>query len=117
MASCCLPCPVQDWVYPAAYVRRLKVANYVGISSVALCGLLLVSFLVLPPSRSSRHYLTVGVTLAITFFSVPFVVPLGTDPAMCHDRITPNGQGSDASCAWTGALLLLGAMGSALWSE
>ncbi|KAH7041900.1 hypothetical protein B0J12DRAFT_580073 [Macrophomina phaseolina] len=113
--KCCLPCPVQDWVYPEEFTDKLKIANYVGISSVALCGFLLLSFLVLPPERSNRHYLTIGVTLAITFFSIPFLIPLGTKPDMCYDKITPNGQGSDISCAWTGALLLLGAMGSALW--
>ncbi|EOD51064.1 putative g-protein coupled receptor, g-protein-coupled [Neofusicoccum parvum UCRNP2] len=97
------------------YLSKLKIVNYVGICSMALCCFFLLSFLVLPPERSSRHYLTIGVTLAITFFSIPFVIPLGTEPSMCHDKITPNGQGSDLSCAWTGALLLLGAMGSALW--
>lgn len=111
------PCTIPKILYnPAEYLSKLKIVNYVGICSVALCCFFLLSFLVLPPERSSRHYLAIGVTLAITFFSIPFVIPLGTEPSMCHDKITPNGQGSDLSCAWTGALLLLGAMGSALWS-
>lgn len=34
---------------------------------------------------------------------------------MCHDTITPNDMYSDMSCAWTGALIVTGAMACASW--
>lgn len=45
------------------------------------------------------------------------IVPLGTKPDMCFDAITPNDMYTSQSCAWSGALLLAGAMGIVSWGE
>lgn len=42
-------------------------------------------------------------------------MPVGTDPEMCYDDITPNNMGSSILCAWTGSLLTLGGLGCAIW--
>lgn len=42
-------------------------------------------------------------------------MPLGTKPDLCFDAVTPNDMHTSMSCAWTGAFLITGAMGAAVW--
>ncbi|KAF2145006.1 uncharacterized protein K452DRAFT_222264, partial [Aplosporella prunicola CBS 121167] len=112
---CCLPCPLEDWVYSDRYVKDVKVSSWISVASFALCSFLLISFVALPSETNIRHFLNIGLTVAITFYTLAFMIPLGTKPDLCYDKVTPNGQDSDMSCAWTGALLLLGGIGSAYW--
>ncbi|KAK4495629.1 hypothetical protein PRZ48_012897 [Zasmidium cellare] len=44
-----------------------------------------------------------------------FIVPLGSKPNLCHDEITPGDMHTSLSCAWSGALLVAGAMSCAVW--
>ncbi|KAI9698623.1 MAG: hypothetical protein M1820_007422 [Bogoriella megaspora] len=39
----------------------------------------------------------------------------GSPPPLCSDDITPNDMHSNVECAWTGALVLTGGMGLAMW--
>ncbi|KAF2086588.1 hypothetical protein K490DRAFT_43802, partial [Saccharata proteae CBS 121410] len=114
--SCCLPCPAQQWVYSDLFIERLSFVSDIATASAACCGFMLLSFVVLPPRASRVHYLTVGLVMAVLFVAVAFAIPLTTHPSQCWDAITPNDQSSDGSCAWTGALLSLGALGIAMWT-
>jgi hypothetical protein len=102
-------------VYPSEWKLQLKVPNYLSILSVVLCLFLLVSFAVLPPEASHRHYLSVGLLFPVLFISLSFVIPAGSDPPLCFDDITPHDMRSSLSCAWTGTLVALGGLGSVVW--
>ncbi|EON67806.1 hypothetical protein W97_07061 [Coniosporium apollinis CBS 100218] len=86
------------------FASKLKIAQYCSIPSLLACAFLLFSFVFLPPEKSQRHYL-----------SISFIIPLGTDPDLCYDQVTPHDMYSDMSCAWTGALLQVGGMGAVVW--
>ncbi|PWO27809.1 AAA-16 domain containing protein [Pyrenophora tritici-repentis] len=64
-ASCCFPCPIQDYIYAPNWRTRLRIPNYLSILSVTLCTFLLLSFLALPPSKTHRHYLSVGLLIPV----------------------------------------------------
>ncbi|KAF2019714.1 hypothetical protein BU24DRAFT_489619 [Aaosphaeria arxii CBS 175.79] len=113
--TCCLPCPIQDWVYHSEWKQQLRISNYLSILSVALCVFLLLSFAVLPASATRRHYLSVGLLFPVLSISLSFVIPIGSNPDLCYDAITPNDMNSSASCAWTGALVTLGGLASVIW--
>ncbi|KAK8247924.1 hypothetical protein HDK77DRAFT_508168 [Phyllosticta capitalensis] len=113
--KCCLPCPIQDWVYSDDFLSHLQTANWLGVASFSLICFLLISYLVLPPNKSGRHYLTIGSAIAVMFQTLGLFIPLGTKPDLCYDEITPNWQATDNSCAWSGALLSLGSVGVAYW--
>ncbi|KAI7672808.1 hypothetical protein KC322_g15838, partial [Hortaea werneckii] len=113
--SCCLPCPMTDWVFSDNFQRLEPTANYVGIASLVCNVLLLLTYLVLPEEKSHRHYLSIGLTVSLIVLSIAFVIPLGTKPDMCFDTLTPDNMYTDTGCAWTGALLLAGAMGAIVW--
>lgn len=129
--TCCFPCPIQDWLYPpgnnrnlvpgaAANTRiewksHLRAPNYLSIFSVALCLFLLLSFVVLPPEVTHRHYLSVGLVFPVLFISLSFAIPVTVDPNMCYDAITPHDMKSSLSCAWTGSFVTLGGVGSVVW--
>ncbi|KAJ9649456.1 hypothetical protein H2199_000231 [Coniosporium tulheliwenetii] len=113
--TCCLPCPIQDYVYPDNFASKLKIAQYCSIPSLLACAFLLFSFVFLPPEKSQRHYLSVGLLISVLLITISFIIPLGTDPDLCYDQVTPHDMYSDMSCAWTGALLQVGGMGAVVW--
>ena len=95
--------------------RQLRIPNYLSIISVILCSFLLLSFAALPPTQTYRHYLSVGLLFPILFISLSFVIPVGIDPSLCYDAITPHDIRSSLSCAWTGSLVTLGSIGCVVW--
>jgi drug/metabolite transporter (DMT)-like permease len=72
-ATCCLPCPLQDWVFDDAFMARVRaLQRYVSPVSLAACVFLLLSWAVLPPAQSRRHHLSVGLTVFVLFVAVGF---------------------------------------------
>lgn len=114
---CCLPCPLSEWVFSDTFEHQVPIANYISIGAFVLNCLLLLTFGLLPEEKSHRHYLSMGLTLSLLLLSIAFIIPLSTKPDLCYDDITPNNMHSDLSCAWSGALLLAGGMGVAVWSK
>ncbi|OJJ72399.1 hypothetical protein ASPBRDRAFT_538196 [Aspergillus brasiliensis CBS 101740] len=108
MVSCCLPCPLAEWTYGEKLISQTKVASWLGVATLPLCIFLLVSFAVLPPKWTHRHYLSICFTLGICCMEIAFIIPLGVKPEQCYNQITPNDMHTDLSCAFTGALLLFG---------
>ncbi|KAK0941745.1 hypothetical protein LTR29_006636 [Friedmanniomyces endolithicus] len=112
---CCLPCPISDWVFSDKFAHQASSANYVGILTLILNSVLLLTYIVLPEEKSHRHYLSIGLTLSLILLSIAFIIPLGTKPDECFNEITPDNMHTDMSCAWTGALFSLGFMGAVVW--
>ncbi|OJI81811.1 hypothetical protein ASPTUDRAFT_45124 [Aspergillus tubingensis CBS 134.48] len=106
--SCCLPCPLAEWTYGEKLISQTKVASWLGVATLPLCIFLLVSFAVLPPKWTHRHYLSICFTLGICCMEIAFIIPLGVKPEQCYNQITPNDMHTDLSCAFTGSLLLFG---------
>ncbi|KAL9103423.1 MAG: hypothetical protein Q9163_001525 [Psora crenata] len=106
--DCCLPCPVTDWVYSDDFDVIPKAANWLTVAGMVCSMSLLISYLVLPAKQTSRHYLTVGLVVAICVMQLGFIVPMAARPQECHDAITPNDMYSDFTCAFSGASLLFG---------
>ncbi|KAF1978368.1 hypothetical protein BU23DRAFT_563979 [Bimuria novae-zelandiae CBS 107.79] len=113
--TCCFPCPIQDWLYPSQWQDQLRVPNYLSILSVALCLFLLLSFAVLSPETTHRHYLSVGLLFSVLSISLSFAIPVSTDPDLCVDAITPHDMHTSTSCTATGSLVTLGGVGSVVW--
>lgn len=88
-----------------------------AIPSLTFNILLLLTYAVLPEEKSHRHYLSIGLTCSLVILSIAFIIPLGTKPNFCFDTITPHNMRSDVGCAFTGALLEIGAMGTVVWSQ
>ncbi|KAE8826873.1 hypothetical protein PTNB85_06782 [Pyrenophora teres f. teres] len=114
-ASCCFPCPIQDYIYAPNWRTRLRIPNYLSILSVTLCAFLLLSFLALPPSKTHRHYLSVGLLIPVLLISLSFSIPVTTNPDYCNNAITPADMYASMSCAWTGSLITLGGLGCVVW--
>ncbi|KAI1421008.1 hypothetical protein F5Y12DRAFT_790609 [Xylaria sp. FL1777] len=113
--SCCLPCPLTDWVYPDNFKTVTQSADWVNVAGMVGCGFLLLSWLVLPVERTHRHYLSICLTVAVVFMNLGFIIPLAGKPDQCFNEITPHGQNSSPICAASGAFLLLGGWGGVLW--
>ena len=109
-----------------------EAANWLNVAGMVCSVSLLISYLVLPAKQTSRHYLNVGLVLAISLMQVSsrisrptlgvadrvqlgFIVPLGAQPEQCHDDITPNDMYSDLTCAFSGAFLLFGGFCCIMW--
>jgi hypothetical protein len=114
-SSCCLPCPLTDWVYPDNFNTATQSADWVNVAGMAGCAFLLLSWLVLPVERTHRHYLSICLTIAVVFMNLGFIIPLAGKPEECYNEITPHGQDSSSICAASGAFLLLGGWGGVMW--
>ncbi|KAI7358519.1 hypothetical protein KC320_g1014 [Hortaea werneckii] len=113
--TCCLPCPLEYWSYSDDFTHNVHVAHWVNLPAMVSQIFLLLTFIVLPPEKSHRHYLSVGLCLALILLELGFIVPLAAKPDMCADSITPHDLHSNLSCGWSGALLELGAMAGVIW--
>ncbi|KAK1071512.1 hypothetical protein LTR33_010442 [Friedmanniomyces endolithicus] len=113
--SCCLPCPLEGLVTSDAFQRNLKIAYWFNVPALLCQVFLLASFAVLKEKHSHAHYLSVGLCISLALLELSFIIPLGVEPDVCHDAITPNDIHSDMTCAWSGALLEAGAMAGAVW--
>ncbi len=113
--SCCLPCPTSYWIFDDSFQSRVDLASYISIISLVCNVFLLLTFLVLPQEKSHRHYLSVGLTSSFILVALSFVIPLGTQPELCYNDITPHNERTQASCAATGVFVELGALGVVVW--
>lgn len=87
--QCCLPCPITDWVYSDGewYTSTLllryrllkmfldfdtipKAANWLNVAGMVCSMSILITYLILPVSKTSRHYLTVGLVVAVCLMQV-----------------------------------------------
>ncbi|KAI0160371.1 hypothetical protein GGR57DRAFT_417925 [Xylariaceae sp. FL1272] len=114
-SSCCLPCPLTEWVYPDNFGAATGSADWVNVAGMVGCAFLLLSWAVLPVERTHRHYLSICLTLAVVLMNFGFIIPLAAKPEQCFNEITPNGQESSSVCAASGAFLLFGGWGGVLW--
>ncbi|KAI9933746.1 hypothetical protein ASPWEDRAFT_105538 [Aspergillus wentii DTO 134E9] len=107
-ASCCLPCPVTNWRYPDEYQNELDIPGWIAVVVLVLVVWLLLTFLLLHPDDTWRHYLSTTPLLGFVLVSLAFIIPLNQEVNHCYDAITPNDWRSDTRCAFTGILLMLG---------
>ncbi|PHH67982.1 hypothetical protein CDD82_944 [Ophiocordyceps australis] len=114
--TCCLPCPMAEWVYPDSFDNITTATEWLAALSVACCALLLASWAFLPVEKTSRHYLSVSFTFGVLLMNLGFIIPLAAQPAQCFDQITPNDMHSSKVCGASGTLLLLGGWCGVMWS-
>lgn len=94
-----------------------KAASWLNVVGMACALSILISFFALPKQATGRHYLTVGLVVAVCLMQLGFIIPLAANPDQCYDAITPNDMYSDLTCAFSGAILLFGGFAATTWSE
>ncbi|CAH0049593.1 unnamed protein product [Clonostachys solani] len=113
--TCCLPCPMTDWVYPDRFDTLSAAANWVATGSVIFCVFLLLSWVALPVEKTNRHYLSVCLTIAVLLMNLGFVIPLAAQPQQCYNTITPHNMHTNPVCGASGAFLILGGWAGVMW--
>ncbi|KAI6382970.1 hypothetical protein MCOR25_000475 [Pyricularia grisea] len=113
--TCCLPCPMTDWVYPESFNTMGMVSEIVAVVSTAACIFLLLSWAVLPVEKTHRHYLSICLTIGVVLMNLGFVIPLAASPEQCADAITPHDMKSSSTCAASGAFLIFGGWLGVMW--
>ncbi|EME86872.1 uncharacterized protein MYCFIDRAFT_131070 [Pseudocercospora fijiensis CIRAD86] len=114
-SRCCIPCPVFDWTYPDHFKSLTDGAAWVNVAGFILCAFLLVSHALLPATATRRSWLNIILLVAIMILELGFIVPLARQPDQCFDPITPNGQSSSLTCAFSGAFVAFGLMTYVTW--
>ncbi|KAI1332517.1 hypothetical protein F5Y16DRAFT_420557 [Xylariaceae sp. FL0255] len=113
--TCCLPCPLTDWVYPDNFDTATGAAGWVNVAGMVGCVFLLASWAFLPVEKTHRHYLSICLTIAVVLMNFGFIIPLAAKPEQCFNDITPNSQASSSVCAASGSFLLFGGWCGVLW--
>lgn len=68
--TCCMPCPMTDWVYPESFRTLGLAAGWVAVVSTILCVFLLLSWTILPVEKTNRHYMSICLTIGVLFMNV-----------------------------------------------
>ncbi|KKA29166.1 hypothetical protein TD95_003705 [Thielaviopsis punctulata] len=113
--TCCLPCPLVDWVYPDSFDTMASAADWASVVGTICCIFLLASWLFLPVEKTHRHYLSICLTVAVAIMNMGFVVPLAANPEQCINPITPNDMSTSSVCAASGTLIMLGGFAGMMW--
>ncbi|KAL2270895.1 hypothetical protein VTJ83DRAFT_266 [Remersonia thermophila] len=113
--TCCLPCPLTDWVYPDSFHTMEKAANWISVAGTICCVFLLLSWAILPVEKTFRHYLSISLTVAVALMNLGFVIPLAGNPQECYDDITPHSMKTHSLCAASGFFLLVGGWSGVMW--
>jgi len=113
--TCCLPCPITDWVYPESFNTYSTAAEWLNVVGLILCSFMLVSYTVLPAQKTRSHYLSVCLIVSVMMIALGFTIPLSAKPEQCYNQITPNDMYSNAECAWSGAFIIAGGLSATMW--
>lgn len=70
LGSCCLPCPASDYIYPSDFTTYYRAAEALNLAGLVCMAFLMISFLVLPPEQTRRHYLSYCLVIAASFIAV-----------------------------------------------
>lgn len=70
--SCCLPCPITDWMYADYFNTTSDVASWLSVVGLICLVFLLLSYAFLPAEKTGRHYLSISIVCAIVFMHVSF---------------------------------------------
>lgn len=114
-STCCIPCPVFDWVYGANFKRNTDGAAWVHVTGLILSCFLMISYIVLPVEVTRRAYLNVILLVGLILLELGFLIPLARQPEQCFDAVTPNGQSSSLTCAFSGAFAAFGGLFLVTW--
>lgn len=68
--TCCLPCPLAEWVYPDYFTTISEIANWISLIGTIACVFLLLSWAFLPVEKTNRHYLSISLTSAVLLMNV-----------------------------------------------
>ncbi|CAI4213740.1 unnamed protein product [Parascedosporium putredinis] len=101
--TCCLPCPVTDWVYPESFNTMSTVANWLSVVAAVCNVFLLLSYAVLPVDKTHRHYLTRLYNTA-----------RGETRTMLQ-RNYPHDMETSTVCAASATALLFGGFAAVMW--
>ena len=67
---CCLPCPLQQWVYSDEFQHKANIAYWFNVPGFVAQVFLLLSFAVLREEESRGHYMSVGLCVALCLLEV-----------------------------------------------
>lgn len=68
--TCCIPCPLTDWIYPDSFKTLTSAASWISAISLICSVFLLVSWAVLPVEKTNRHYLSICLTFSVLLMNV-----------------------------------------------
>jgi hypothetical protein len=74
---CCLPCPLQQWVYSDSFQHKANIAYWFNVPGIVAQLFLLLSFVFLREEDSRGHYMSVGLCVALMMLEVSRQGPMG----------------------------------------
>jgi hypothetical protein len=102
--GCCIPCPVQEYLYPTGWLANGATATTVIRTVSTGCALFLViSYAILPDKRSHPSLLIFEFFIALFLYSVDVVFALGNPRRIqCSTDIIRSTQDNNTLCAVQG---------------
>ncbi|KAJ3206767.1 hypothetical protein HDU67_007956 [Dinochytrium kinnereticum] len=118
IGDCCVPCPVQDWIYPANQFNTAVVLSRIasGISAL-LVGYVVLSWAVLPGRRQHPGDIVLHFAIAVMIWQSCALFLLGNPRRIqCADSVTVSTASNNLLCGIQGALLMCSVHASVFWA-
>ncbi|KAJ3413389.1 hypothetical protein HDV05_008100 [Chytridiales sp. JEL 0842] len=116
--NCCLPCPVQNFVYPVNSFRTVVLAINIGQGiSALLCAYVVLSWAVLPGRRQHPGDIVLHFSIAVMIWqSCTFFLMGNPKRIQCADDVTVSTASNNTLCAFQGAVIMTAVHATVLWA-
>jgi hypothetical protein len=105
--GCCIPCPVQDYLYPVGWTQKGFLAtNVIRTISMACALFLVISFAILPDKRTHPSLLIFEFVIALFLYNGSILFSLGNPKRLqCSTEIVNSTQENNLLCAVQGNVI------------
>ncbi|KAJ3195033.1 hypothetical protein HK101_001295 [Irineochytrium annulatum] len=115
--NCCVPCPVQDYIYPVGQFNIAVVFTQIAsLVSALLAAYVVLSWSVLPGRRQHPGDIVLHFTIAVMLWQACVLFLAGNPRRIqCHDAVTVATASNNLLCGIQGALLMCTVHAAVMW--
>ncbi|KAJ3097753.1 hypothetical protein HDU97_004568 [Phlyctochytrium planicorne] len=116
--SCCIPCPVQDWVYPKGqFNSAVMVTQIASAISTILVGYVVISWAVLPGRRQHPGDIVLHFAIACMIWQACALFLVGNPRRIqCADEVTVSTASNNTLCGIQAALTMCSVHATVFWA-
>ncbi|KAJ3096278.1 hypothetical protein HDU97_006061 [Phlyctochytrium planicorne] len=116
--SCCIPCPIQDYVYPTGqFQRAILLTQITAAVSTLLIGFVAVSYSVLPGRRQHPGDIVLHFVIACMIWQSGSLFLVGNPRRIqCADAVTTSTATNNLLCGVQAAFMIFSVHASVLWA-
>ncbi|KAI9344215.1 hypothetical protein DFJ73DRAFT_840615 [Zopfochytrium polystomum] len=116
--GCCIPCPIQNYLYPQdQFNEALNVGLILNVVSTVLMGLVVMSWCILPGRRTHPGDIVLHFSMAVFLWQAANLFLVGNPKrVLCKDDVTVATSSNNVLCRIQAALLMYMVHAAVFWA-